>query len=347
MPDLVFSLSYSGSQSHHIGINGGYGIYSDQLDPKYLVLGNLLQQPMTSVTLAQAQAIVPGIKMPYTNFVGSIGQALRPFPQYSSISDPFASFGSGNYNSLQTSLQKRMSSGLYFLLSYTWSRSIDNTGGTIAGVYQYLTNASTPRSAYNLGAERAVRYNDVPQTISLAYVYGLPFGRGHAIGGTNRAADLLVGGWQISGIFQYSAGTPLGAVTGTCNVPYTGGCFADYGPSQKARINGAYGSGDPRTTPYLNVNAFQNAAPFTFGNTPRTMVYGLRNPWMLNESVSLAKDFHITDQTIFRFQADAFNVFNRTVFGGISTNISSSNFGFVGGQTNEPRKLQLEGRIQF
>ena len=161
--------------------------------------------------------------------------------------------------------------------------------------------------------------------------------------GANRAEDLLFGGWQFSGILQYSEGAPLGAINGSCNVPFTGGCYANYGNTNSVRINGAYGSGNPRTTPYLNVNAFQNAAPFTFGNTPRTLAYGLRNPWSLNESLSLGKDFHAVERVSVRLQADAFNVFNRTVFGGISTNIvTSSNFGYVGSQANQPRQLQFE-----
>jgi hypothetical protein len=343
----VLSVSYAGSESHHIGVAGGYGIYSDQIQPKYLALGTLLQQTLTPATLAQAQAIMPGIEMPYANYVGSIGQALRPFPQYSGISDPWAGFANASYNSLQAYLKKRMSSGLYFLASYTWGKSIDDTGGTIAQIYPYVTDAMTPRSAYDLRAERAVSYEDIPQILSFSYVYSLPFGRGHAIGGTSRAKDLLIGGWQLSGINQYTSGTPLGAIGGACNVPYTSGCYANYGTSNQARINGSYGSGNPRTTPYLNVGAFQNAAPFTFGNTPRTMAYGLRNPWNRNESVSLGKDFHASDRMTVRLQADAFNVFNRTVFGGISTNITSSNFGYVGNQTNQPRQMQFEAYIKF
>ncbi len=178
-------------------------------------------------------------------------------------------------------------------------------------------------------------------------MYALPFGKGHFLSTNNRIADAIIGGWQLSGIQQYSAGTPLGTISGSCNVPYTGGCYANYGTSKQARINGSIGSGDPRTTPYLNVDAFQNTAPFTFGNTPRTMAYGPRTPWSLNESFSLGKDFHATERATVRFQADAFNAFNRTAFGGISTNITSSNFGYVGGQVNQPRQLQREAYIKF
>ncbi|ADW70530.1 TonB-dependent receptor [Granulicella tundricola] len=340
-PSLTLQISYAGSQSHFIPINGGVGIYSDQLDPKYMVLGGLLQQSLSPAVLAQAQTIVPTAKVPYANFVGTLGQALRPFPQYNSIYDPFADFGNASYHSLQTRLQQRTSHGLYFLASYTWSKSINNTGAVIAGA------EAAPRSAYNLRQERAVAVEDIPQILSIATVYRLPFGRGQAFANSG-IANAILGGWSISGIVQYQSGTPLGPILASCLVPYTGGCYADYGKGLTARINGAYGSGgSPSTTAYINRSAFADPASFTFGNTPRTLAFGLRNPWSLDEDVTVGRDLRITDRWKVRVQADAFNVFNRTVFGGIQTNIDSTNFGAVTLQSNSPRKLQLEGSISF
>lgn len=167
----------------------------------------------------------------------------------------------------------------------------------------------------------------------------------------------IIGNWQISGIEQYSAGTPIGTIFGNCIDPYMGGvtlitpsapCYADYNPtfSGRVNINGKIGSGIPGTTPYFNVNAFNNAAPYTFGTTPR-MISTLRNEWAKNESIALAKTIPIKDNITFQFKADAFNVFNRTQFGGINTSITSSAFGQVNTQTNPPRQLQLEGYLRF
>lgn len=346
-PTTVWSLSYSASAGRFLPLGNGFGIYSDQIEPQYLALGGLLQQAATPASLAAAQKIIPGIKLPYSNFSGSIGQAVRPYPQYSSISDPYADFGSSRYNSLQTYVQKRMSQGLYFLFSYTWSKLIDNSG---ASVWTYSAfGASNARSAYNINAERSVDAHDVPQVISFTYVYALPFGKGHAIGGDNRWVDRTIGGWQLAGIMSYSSGAPLGTITGVCLVPYTGGCYANYNPGfhGSPRINGTYGSQGKTPVPYVNINAFEVAPSFTFGDTPRTMAYGLRGPWNLNEDVSLSKTFPLPKRLTLKLQADAFNVFNRTVFGGIPTDISSANFGTVTGQTNDPRKLQFEGYITF
>lgn len=167
----------------------------------------------------------------------------------------------------------------------------------------------------------------------------------------------IIGNWQISGIEQYSSGTPIGTIFGNCNDPYMGGvplvaaaapCYADYNPAffGSAQINGKIGNGIPGTTPYFNVNAFQNAAPYTLGTTPR-IISSLRNEWAENESIALAKTFPIKENLRLQFKADAFNVFNRTQFGGINTSITSSAFGQVNSQVNLPRQLQFEGYLRF
>ena len=349
-PTIVYSLSYAGNYSQHIPTPGGYNIYSDQLNPKYMALGNLLQTIATPTSLAAAQAIIPGLQLPYANFSGTIGQMLRPFPQYAGVGDPWADFSSGNYNSFQAYAQKTMSKGLLFLVSYTWSKELDNTG---ANVIEIL---GAPRSAYNLSQEYSLDVGNTPQVISISYVYQLPFGRGRAFGGSmSRTMDAIVGGWQLSGIDQYSSGTPLGPFGAACDVPYTGGCYADRNPafSGAVRINGSYGSVNPKgvngaaATSYINVKAFQNPAPFTFGNTARTAQYSLYNPWNLTEDLSLRKTFQLPKGMNISLQADAFNLFNRVVFGGISTNITSTNFGQVTGQSNQPRNLQFETYITF
>ena len=347
VPSTVWSLSYAGSGSRLLPVAGGDGIFSNQLNPRYLALGNLLLQPESPATLAQAQAILPGIALPYPNFAGSIGQMLRPFPQYAGIGDSSADFGTSSYNSLQTLVQRSLSRGLYVLGSYTWSREIDDSGGNA-----YFGASGAPRSAYNRAAERSVGTIDQPQVASVAFSYQLPFGHGHELSSSRAWVNELIGGWQLSGILSYSSGTPLGAIGASCNVPFTGGCYANYNPNFQGspRINGAWGSGNAtgsNATSYIDKNAFQTPPVFTFGDTPRTAPYNLRTPWSHNEDLSLSKRFRLRAETSLKLQLDAFNVFNWTVFGGINTDFTSAAFGTVSGQANAPRKLQLEAYIYF
>ncbi|MDR3412575.1 MAG: TonB-dependent receptor, partial [Formivibrio sp.] len=134
-PSMTLQVSYAASGSHHIGVNGGVGIFSNQIMPKYLALGSLLTKYVNNggngdlSAITAAQAMFSEIKMPYSTFTGSLSRAIRPFPQYAEIGDGFAQFGSASYNSLQVEMQRRMTNGLYFLFSYTWSKSINDTGG--------------------------------------------------------------------------------------------------------------------------------------------------------------------------------------------------------------------------
>lgn len=346
----AISISYAGSSSYRLPLNGGYGIYSNQLDPKYLALGGLLQVLENPTTLAEAQAIMPGIGLPYPNFDGTIGQMLRPFPQYAAINDNVADYGTGHYNSMQLLAQHVMSKGFFFNVNYTWSREIDDAGGEHA-----RNNFAAPdRNAYNISMQRAVS-TDPTQVFSGIVTWALPIGTGHALSFKSGTLNSLIGGWNLSAITQYQNGGFLGSIAALCNIPYAGSCYADYNPNftGSVRINGAYGSGHANgglktnPVPYLNVNAFKEPAAFTYGTTPRDGAYGLKNIGGANESVAVDKTFSLWKHTTLKLRADAFNLFNRTVFGGLNTNISNAAFGEVSTQANQPRQLQFEAYLNF
>jgi hypothetical protein len=346
----ALSISYAGSSSRRLALVSGYGIYSNQLNPKYLQLGNLLLAPANAANIAAAQAIIPGIGVPYANFEGSIAQMLRPFPQYGGINDQIADYGRGHYDSMQIVAEHVMHDGFFFHVAYTWSREINDAGGEHARP----NTAAGTRNAYDPSLDRTV--SGMPtQVFSGVMSYELPIGQGKLLSFRNHVLNNLAGGWRLSAITNYNAGGFLGPITSVCRLPSAGFCYADYNPSfaGSVRINGSYGSGaadgGPKVSPvpYLNVNAFQNAAPFTYGTTPRHGAYGLRNPGGANESLALDKTFGLTKRTSLRLRADAFNVFNRTILGGIVTNIDSPAFGRVTRQVNAPRQLQFEAYINF
>ncbi len=104
--NVTVGASYAGSRGDFLG-GSGRGFYANQLEPKYLALGNLLTQQATPANIAAAQAIVPGIGLPYANFSGTISQMLRPFPQYSAVTDVYGNVARSNYHSLQITAEKR------------------------------------------------------------------------------------------------------------------------------------------------------------------------------------------------------------------------------------------------
>ena len=334
---ITVGATYAGSHGDFLG-GAGRGFYANQLDPRYLVLGNLLTQNATPANIAAAQAIVPGVNIPYPGFSGTILQMLRPFPQYSGVTDVYGNVARSDYHSLQLTVEKRRTSdGLNVSFNYTFSRTMDNLAARIG---------------YDMEQEWAVGVNDQPHVWNAMVVYDLPFGAPGKPGSDNAFVRAIVRDWQISGITQFRSGRPLGSITGaTCNPANAGGCYADFNPSFSGdvRINGDYGDGDvlganPPT--YIDRNAFQSAPPFTFGNTPRTLAHDLRNPSYFNQDVSIRRDF-VIGRTRLGVGVDVFNLFNNVVFGGIQTNITNANFGRVSSQANTPRVGQIKVKVTF
>ena len=333
---LTVSATYAGSVGDFLG-GSGRGFYANQLDPKYLALGNLLTQPANAANIAAAQAIVQGVALPYPNFSGTIAQMLRPFPQYSGVTDVYGNVANSRYHSMQLTAEKRRGDdGLTVNVNYTFSRTEDNLAA---------------RTGWNFAQDWAVGINDQPHIFNAMVVYDLPFGAEGRAGSGNSVIRAIVRGWQLSGITQFRSGRPLGSIGATCNLPSAGTCYADFNPdfSGPVRINGDYGDGDvlgSAPPAYIDRAAFVSAPPFTYGNTPRTLAHDLRNPNYFNQDLSIRRDFPIRRVKLVA-GLDVFNVFNTVVFGGINTNITSAAFGRVSSQVNTPRVAQLKARLEF
>ncbi len=377
--DLTLSVNYSASQSHFLS-GGNRGIIRNSLDPKYEVLGNLLKQLPGNVDkttgktfLQDAQAILPGINIPYVNFGGpnaTILAMLLPHPQYGGINDIYGNVGNANYNSLQLSLAQRTRHGVSFNLNYTYSKEIDNTGSFRTG-YAIPASAVTDGIARPQNAlDRSLGSGETPQLLRAFGVWELPFGKGH-MGGDNRLVSALASGWALSGIFSYNSGAPLEITTGGCAAIGQGTCMPSYTPgySKSPRINGGWGKGiTPATAgshPFLDASAFTSPnETYQVGNVVRNGAYGLFGPGGFDLDSSLRRSFKIKDNVVFIFQADSFNVTNAVHFRIGSTTVTptkvvagqtvnsigtntGSNFGTISGQSNSARDWQFSGRINF
>jgi hypothetical protein len=330
---LSVGVAYAGSRGDFLD-GSGRGFWSNQLDPRYLALGNLLTQTANAANIAAAAAIVPGIALPYPNFSGTIAQMLRPFPQYSGVTDVYDNVNRSRYDSLQLTLDQRRVKGLTVSANYTFSHTRDNLSA---------------RTGYNFDQDWATGVNDQPHIFNAMVVYDVPFGGEGQPGSGNGVTRAIVSGWQVSSITQFRSGRPIGSILGACNLPSAGTCFADFNPAfaGEVRINGDWGDGDVLSTSYIDRNAFVSAPAFTYGNTPRTLAHDLRNPSAFNQDLAIQRDFPVGGTTKIRLGVDVFNLFNTVVFGGINNNITNANFGRVSSQTNSPRVIQLKARVEF
>lgn len=348
MKDLTLEVDYVGSQGHFLNSTGNgvgndaRGYWSDQLNPSYYALGNLLNATPTPANLAAAQKIIPGVQIPYPTFGGSggtIAQMLRPFPQYNGVEDAYGDIINSSYNSMQVVLKKRMSNGLDIMANYTFSQEIDDQG--------------TFRNGYlSTRVERARGTGDTPEILNITTVYNLPFGSGgHVLGDSNLVVRSLVSDWQLSGIYTFNSGFPL-EITGTCTTPDGGQCMPNYasGFTGSARINGKWGAGalgGEASPSYINKSAFSDPPAYSIGNLARTAPYGLRGPWLDTLSISVKRSFPIYENVKLLFDVSSYNVTNNVQFGISSLAIDSGTFGEVSGQTNTSRDIQLAARINF
>ncbi|MCX6631529.1 MAG: hypothetical protein NTW28_28285, partial [Candidatus Solibacter sp.] len=163
---------YVGSHSTHL-ILGGSLSNQNTLDPQYLSLGNLLFQDISSAAAASA-----GYTAPYPAFTTqstrTVGQSLRPYPQYLNVSEEWGPRGISRFNSLQIKATKRYSSGLTLLAFYTWSKNMTNsdTGPIDLGPGEGLVQNPTNRAG-----EVSVSTDGPPHVFVASGSYELPFGR--------------------------------------------------------------------------------------------------------------------------------------------------------------------------
>jgi hypothetical protein len=334
--NLLLSVAYAGSGGHWLPGAGVAGPFTNQIPVQYLSLGPLLGQTLTPATLAQAQAQFPNISIPFPNFTGTIGQALKPFPQYNGISNPWLDIGNSSYHALQVSLSHRLSTGLTFMINYTFSKELDDLSGVRDPNKNFL--------------ERGPGTIDRAQVASATFVYQLPFGEGQRWNSGNRFLSALMSHWQFSGIFTFSTGAPL-TITGTC---IGGGiinavCYPNYAPGFTGSVwqNGEPGTGNITTTAYLNKAAFVDPPAYTAGNIARSAPLGLFAPHVADFDLSVRREFRIVERVRLAIQADAFNLNNAVHFAAPGTNIDAASFGIVSSMANQPRKLQLSARIAF
>lgn len=339
------NVDYSGSTGHFLGTGIGHGPSSNQLDPKYYVLGpsGLLTQPATPANVLKAQAILPSFQLPYTNFspTATIGQALRPFPQYNGINDIWADFGNSNYNSLQVQLKQNIRHGLTYQLSYTWSKSLDDTGGSRTA---YGVNGVSPNRL-----EYSYSGTDIPNHVAAYAIYDSQFGKS----GGNFFVRQLMKDWSVSGIFTYLSGTPITVTSTGCQAPFSGTCYPNLNPNYvgSGRRNGDYGASSTATNSaavaYLDPAAFSIPTPYTFGNVQRAAAFGLRNPSGHEVDMSVRRSFQLYERLKFTFEGSLFNIDNHVDFRGPNSVVGTTAFGTITGQANTTRDGQLSARFDF
>lgn len=242
------------------------------------------------------------------------------------------------YHGLQSKVEKRFSGGVYFLASYTWSKSIDDqSNGTdnVAGSGQY------PQDPLNPGLDRGLSSFDLTQRFVGSVVWALPLGRASALGAHLPAAvNSLLGGWQLSGIFLAQGGPPFSVLMSCADVNAQGNnCRPD------RLANGALPAGQRSIAEWFDTTAFTIPAQPAYGNAGRNI---LRGPGANNFDLGLSRSFRWSGVETRRVQirGEFFNALNHTNFGLPVNSIDSPAFGTITSAA-PAREIQLGARLEF
>jgi len=233
--------------------------------------------------------------------------------------------GRSQYDALQIQHERRFSQGWQYIAAYTFSKTKDNGEGAFDKKANGGTNYIEPYANSRL---------DFPHVFSFATLYEIPFGRGRTYGsGISKAADLVIGGWQLNAIFRAQSGSPFDVRVNDRLVNVTGD---------------PYGGPDGQ---YLNRSSFNTVGvgAGTLGNLERN---SLRSPSTYQLNFGLMKKFIFSERFNLQFRGEAFNLFNTIQKGVPNTDFPNTNplngFGTIRGTAPfSNRQLQFGLRLEF
>jgi hypothetical protein len=267
-----------------------------------------------------------------------------PYPEFAAAGIQYLhADGIGNYNSLGVKFDQRFGTNLTTLLSYTYSRSLDD-GSAIRGPGNDFVpeNSLCPRTCEYGPSD----FNE-PHRFVASIIYSLPFGKGQRMLNRGGIVNQVAGGWQVSTITTMQSG----AVTETATYDSGGVVFSPSG----ARLNCVAGAAqvlpNPNQNGWFNPAAFFNPVPGTFGNCGRD---NLRGPRQVNIDFSAIKNFRLAEQKNLQFRMEMFNAPNHVElgtpsasWGGSSSVTPPSNFGYITSTRASMRQIQFALKLNF
>jgi outer membrane receptor protein involved in Fe transport len=230
--------------------------------------------------------------------------------------------GNSSYNALWLTASKRLSRGLQFNASYTFSKSIDYNSLNSQGI--------VVQDSYNLRGSRGLSDFDARHRFVISGLYELPF-RGNQ----------LVEGWQLSTIVQSQSGNPV-------NIVVNNAAFTGTNNTVRPDVTGPI---EILGTP----NRWFDTSPFVvpvgrFGNLGRNVVIG---PGFNNTDFSVIKRTMLTESQLIEFRWEVFDLFNHANFGQPGRVVGTANFGqitntrFPTGDSGSSRQMQFALKYKF
>ncbi len=327
--DWVASATYTGSESAHLW--GSYQV-----------------NPGTIIPCAGGAALTTCNTTANTNARRLFTVNNYPGSKYYADIDLLDSGGTGSYEGMILSAQKRLSKGLSTSANYTWSHcisdlTIGNSTGNAGGGYVMPNNRRFDRSNCQSIEIGGVFSSDRRQIFNWTTVYETP-----KLG--NHVANLLASGWRVSGIYRATS-APWATVFLSSDVSLTGAAAN----AQRPNLTGQpLYCANPSPTCWINPAAFSSPAPGTLGNLGRQTIQA---PMFWQIDMSLSRIFTVREGYTLELRADGFNISNSQRAGisppsllagatGLNLTYGTPGFGTVTSSL-DPRILQMALKFVF
>ena len=289
------------------------------------------------VRLIDAHTVAPDVLPDGSKFVpvGRLGRNPNFASSWWRVTD-----GQSYYHGLRAKVNKRLSDGMMFGVSYTLGKAVDD-GSTDVGQTDFQSGVSMPQDPDDRGGHKGLANFDVRHNLTVHFSANLP--GGESLSGIGRA---LIAGWQASGIVSLASGTPFSVALGFDNARIRSRNF-----SLRPNLSAGYSSNPVLGGPeqYFDPMAFELPPAGTFGNLGRNTLIG---PGVMVVDLSLVKQFHILGSRQLEFRAEMFNLLNRANFARPAYTIfdAAGRVGDAGRITNTStaaRQIQLGLRFVF
>ncbi len=314
----LIQVGYLGSKGQHLP-DGESTMNYDQLPASFLSQGAALNANVPN----PFYGIIQSPTSLYAQPTIKASLLLDQYPQYSGVSPFRKPQANSNYESFIASAEHRYRDGLTVLVSYTGGKLLDDASQLVT----YIGQVGTKQNFYCRKCEKAVSSQDVPRRLVASATYEIPVGKGKTfLGGMPRAADFVIGGWQMNGIMTFQKGIPLAISNG-------GNSTGLNSPGIRASDNGQNpGRGGPigdRLTEYFVQSDFHQTPNFAFGNVGRFLP-NVRQPGQHNLDFSLFKNFRLAERIQVQFRAESFNFTNSPAWAAPGSNLASpGTFGVI------------------
>jgi hypothetical protein len=315
LPNLLLDLGYMGNKAVKMPVDHNF----DGIPIQYLSTSPTRDQ----ATIDRLSANVPnpfaGL-VPGTGLNGSVvarSQLLLAYPQFTSVTGQAYTDGSSYFHAFEARIEKRFAHGFLMLLNFQKSRLME---------MRSRLNDLDPH------LEKRVAAEDRPYRVVWSGAYDLPFGRKKAyLADTNRVVNYVISGWNLNLIYTAQPGTALG----WGNVIYTGGPL----------------NLDPHNVDNsFDISKFNrvSAQQLSFNlRTFPTRFSNLRQDGVNQVDFSVIKALHIAERLALTYRCEFFNSTNRAIFNPPDLSPTSSTFGRITSQANQPRRIQMALRLVF